>query len=128
VKAAWWLGLVWLVPALCLGVVRLPSPVEWDAPSGAPAAPGDTFPVTFPEPTVPVAAGAPVIAEWNRGCVKPDESFTMTGANLAPCAGGTTGVFTTVWVWSDDGAGGALRQASVWSAKDYLQRPAKRLG
>lgn len=91
--------------------VPLPAPSEWIAPSGAPAAPGDAFDVTFTG-TAPVAA-APVIGEWNR-VVTPDESFVLTGARFTQRNGTEAGTDTTVWVWADAPGGGALHACRIW--------------
>lgn len=100
------------------GVVALPAPVEWaTAPSGAPAAPGDAYTVTFTDSSGAVDSAAPAIAEWNK-TAKPGESFTITGVRLTSWTGADSGTDTIVWVWANTPSGGVLKQAKIWSVNN----------
>lgn len=99
--------------------LSLPAPVEWaTAPVGAPAAPGDTFGVTFTDPSGTADPNAPVIGEWNR-TAKPGETFALTGTRFTTRTGTDAGTDTTVWIWADSPSGGILTQARVWRVTSY---------
>lgn len=94
--------------------LSLPAPTQWGEPPSAPVPPGDTFPVSFADTGTLPGPDAPVIAGWNE-TVKPDESFTLTGARFTTRTGADAGTDTTVWVWARTSASaGVLRQAKVW--------------
>jgi len=96
--------------------VNLPPPTEWNAPPGAPTAPGDAFAATFAGVTV---AQRPLIAEWNETAL-PDESFTLAGARFTLRGGERAGSDCVVWLWADTPAGGELRSCQVWHVEDSL--------
>jgi len=100
-------------------IKRLPHPVEWTAPDGLPATPGDKFHTDFAPPATGVVPDAPVISEWNR-TAHPGESFTMSGISFTRRSSVDAGSDTTVWVWADAPDGGKLCQALVWSVKDSI--------
>ena len=98
--------------------VDLPAPLEWAAPTAAPAVAGDSFDVTFN--SEPISPLAPVISEWNRSDVKPDESFTLSGIRFTSRTGDAAHTDTLVWLYASTPAGGTLRSCRVWSAEDSL--------
>lgn len=77
-----------------------PAPQAPSKPSGAPAAPGDSF-----NPPVGGAAanGAPQIAEWTR-TAGPDESIALTGVNLSRYTGQDEAKDTRFTVYSSNGS------------------------
>lgn len=92
----------------------LPAPLQYGEPPSAVDGPGDSFPVAFVDMSALPTSGAPQIAGWNE-TVKPDESFTVTGARFTTRTGADAGTDTTVWVWAQNAASGnLLRQAKVW--------------
>lgn len=100
--------------AASTGQISLPAPLAWGAPPSAPSAPGNSYPVAFADTGALPAPGAPRIADYNE-CVKPDESFTLAGANFTTRSGADAGTDTTVWVWArTSSSAGTLRQAKVW--------------
>lgn len=96
--------------------IALPPPVEWAAPDGMSAAPGDPVNVTF---TGAAAAQAPVVAEWNR-TAGPGESFTLTGINFTLKSGARAGSDTRVRLWGRTWRGGTLRTLPLWKVSSDL--------
>lgn len=95
-------------------MVSLPAPLDWGEPASAPTPPGDNFPVSFADMAAAPVAGAPQISGWNE-TVKPDESFTLTGARFTTRTGADIGTDSVVWIWARTSAsGGVLRQAKTW--------------
>lgn len=100
--------------------ISLPAPLEWGEPPAAPSAPGDDYPVAFADTGALPDPNAPQISEWND-TVKPDESFTLTGAKFTLRSGADAGTDTTVWVWARTSAGnGVLKQARIWRVKENV--------
>jgi len=88
-----------------------PSAEEWRT-IGAPAsAPGDAFDLSGITAPTPVHPQAPIIAEWNRTAIKPDESFTLTGARFTKRSGARAGSDVTVWLYARDAG---LRKCRIW--------------
>lgn len=100
-------------------VVDLPAPLEWGEPASAPTPPGDDFPVVFSNLGATPDPAAPQISEWHE-TVKPDESFTMTGARFTSRTGSDAGTDTIVWIWARTSTGGTLRQAQIWKVQDNV--------
>lgn len=95
--------------------VSLPAPLAWGEPPLAPMAPGDSYPVAFSSTSALPDPNAPRIADYSD-CVKPNESFTMAGANFTTRTGADAGTDTTVWIWGRTSTTeGTLRQAKIWS-------------
>lgn len=99
--------------------IGLPAPVEWAASAVAPSAPGDSFGISFSDPSGTVVPNAPAIGEWNRTTM-PGESFTITGVRFTSRSGADSGTDTTVWIWADTPSGGTLRQAKIWKVTDNI--------
>lgn len=97
--------------------VPFPEPLEWAAPAGLPAAPGDAYPVIFagevPSPQ------APVISEWNR-TVLPGESFTLTGVRFTLREDQLAGSDTRVLLYAVGPDGGALHELDIWEVTSDL--------
>jgi hypothetical protein len=84
----------------------LPTPAaEYQPPSSAPVAPGDSFDHVFPCSTI--SSAAPVIANWNAS-TNPGESLVLTGSNFTLQNGSTAGTDTAVWIFDGD---------AVWQAE-----------
>ncbi len=103
-------------PAMSSGVT-LPPPTEWAAPTGAPTAPGNPFPLALAAPSKAIDPSAPVISGWND-TAKPNESFSLSGIRFTMRASADAGSDTTVWLWADTPDGGVLTQAAIWKVSE----------
>lgn len=109
---------------LVLALANLASAQSVPAPESLPALRLPQWDETLPPVEPPSTAlpfrgvspvGAPVISEWNRFQVLPNESFTLTGTLFTAESAELAASDTIVWIWTNSAEGGRLAQCKVWS-------------